>query len=250
MSLIWSSIWSYVRQQHLGLLALVLVLGGGTAYAAKVHLPKNSVASKQVRNGSLSGADLKDGSVTGADIGDGSLTGSDLADGSIGRRDLARGAVRETQLVVVEDPAGGGAATVFSDPSIGTVTFACGGPQTVSIFASLPATATPGSVTVFGTDALDNNPVNTAVASQPTPGTDGGGAGYNGTTNLLPQGTVYYDTATKRMSMQWESDNGVSCTLRGEIVVQDKPIAIPATARHLGRHAVCAHQDIGFCRSR
>jgi hypothetical protein len=63
----------YVRQHHVALLALTLVLAGGTAYAATVHLPKNSVASKQVRNNALQGKDLRDGTVTGADLGTGAV---------------------------------------------------------------------------------------------------------------------------------------------------------------------------------
>lgn len=49
-------------------LALFLVLAGGTAFAAKNLLPKNSVGTKQLKNGAVTGAKLKDGSVTGAKI--------------------------------------------------------------------------------------------------------------------------------------------------------------------------------------
>jgi hypothetical protein len=47
----------YLRQHHLALLALFIVLGGGTAYAAAT-LAKNSVGSAQVINGSLQTKDL------------------------------------------------------------------------------------------------------------------------------------------------------------------------------------------------
>jgi Collagen triple helix repeat (20 copies) len=48
----------YLRQHHLALLALFIVLGGGSAYAAATLVPRNSVGSKQVINGSLQTLDL------------------------------------------------------------------------------------------------------------------------------------------------------------------------------------------------
>jgi hypothetical protein len=48
----------YLRQHHLALLALFMVLGGSTAYAAATLVPKNSVGSPQVINGSLQTLDL------------------------------------------------------------------------------------------------------------------------------------------------------------------------------------------------
>ena len=60
-------------------LALVVALGTGVSYAAeKVHLPKNSVAAKQIKTNAVRGAEIKDGAVTGADVADGSLSSADL----------------------------------------------------------------------------------------------------------------------------------------------------------------------------
>jgi hypothetical protein len=56
----------YVRQHHLGLLALFVALSG-TAYAAS--LPKNSVTSKQVKNRSLLAKDFKDGQLPAGERG-------------------------------------------------------------------------------------------------------------------------------------------------------------------------------------
>ena len=83
---------SYLRRHHVALVALLLVVTGGTAYAASV-IPKNAVGSKQVKNNSLKGKDLKDGEVTGADLADGSIGGADLANGSVGGADLGAGSV-------------------------------------------------------------------------------------------------------------------------------------------------------------
>jgi hypothetical protein len=72
-------IGSYLRQQHLALLALVLITGGGTAVA--VSIPRDSVTSQTVRNNTLKSSDLKDGqAVNGVDVVDNSLGGADLAE--------------------------------------------------------------------------------------------------------------------------------------------------------------------------
>lgn len=49
-------------------LALFIALAGGTAFAAKNLLPKNSVGTKQLKNGSVTGAKVKDGSITSSKI--------------------------------------------------------------------------------------------------------------------------------------------------------------------------------------
>ena len=48
----------YLGQHHLALLALFILLGGGSAYAAATLVPRNSVGSAQVINGSLQTKDL------------------------------------------------------------------------------------------------------------------------------------------------------------------------------------------------
>ena len=48
----------YLGQHHLALLALLIVFGGGSAYAAATLVPNNSVGSAQVINGSLQKKDL------------------------------------------------------------------------------------------------------------------------------------------------------------------------------------------------
>jgi len=66
-------------------LALVVALGGTGAYAAEkvVKLAKNSVTTKQIKNGTVQAADVKGSSLTGAQVADGSLGGSDLAGDSL-----------------------------------------------------------------------------------------------------------------------------------------------------------------------
>ncbi len=66
--------------------ALVIALGTG-AYAA--GLAKNSVKSKQIKDGSIASKELKPDAVTGAKVAEGSLTGADFADDSLTGEDVA-----------------------------------------------------------------------------------------------------------------------------------------------------------------
>jgi hypothetical protein len=54
-------------------LALFLVLAGGTAFAAKHVLAKNSVGTRQIKNNAITGAKIQNGAVTGAKISTSSL---------------------------------------------------------------------------------------------------------------------------------------------------------------------------------
>jgi hypothetical protein len=55
---------AYVRRHHIALLALFFALGGTAVAASNSLLPKNSVGTKQVINGSLAKADLSKKAVT------------------------------------------------------------------------------------------------------------------------------------------------------------------------------------------
>jgi hypothetical protein len=71
--------------------AVVMALGG-TATAA-VTLPRNSVGSKQIKNGQVRSRDIRNATVTGADVRPGSLTGAHVADGSLASADVADGSL-------------------------------------------------------------------------------------------------------------------------------------------------------------
>ena len=99
-----------VRTQFLGLLALLVVLTGGTALAAgpattaAKSAAKNTVTSKSIKNGQVKTVDLapaavtgdklalesvstdqvKNGGLTGADVSDNSLTGNDVNESTLG----------------------------------------------------------------------------------------------------------------------------------------------------------------------
>ena len=75
----------------MSLIAVFVALSAG-AYAA--GLAKNSVKSKQIKDGAVQSQDLKDGAVSGGDVADGSLTGADVADDSLNEADVAEGTLQ------------------------------------------------------------------------------------------------------------------------------------------------------------
>ena len=64
-------------------IALFVALSG-FGYAA-IKLPKNSVGTKQLRNGAVTGKKIAKNAVTGAKVADDSLTGADVLESSLGR---------------------------------------------------------------------------------------------------------------------------------------------------------------------
>ena len=101
---------SYVRQQHVGLLALFVALGGSAYAAATINsasVVDNSLTGADIRGrdaskgkpfteGTITGADIRgsaagpgrkaiNGSITGVDIFDNALTGADILERSLGK---------------------------------------------------------------------------------------------------------------------------------------------------------------------
>lgn len=62
--------------------AVLALASGGVGYAAG-SLPKNSVTSKQIKNGAVKAADLKNGAVTGGKVKDNSITGADIDESTL-----------------------------------------------------------------------------------------------------------------------------------------------------------------------
>jgi hypothetical protein len=78
-------------------LAVFLVLGGATAFAAG-HLGKNSVGTKQLKANSVTAAKLKKDAVTGAKVMDQALTGSDIQVATLGTVPSATSALSASNL--------------------------------------------------------------------------------------------------------------------------------------------------------
>jgi hypothetical protein len=89
--------------QIVAILAVALVLGSGTAYAAKQVTSKtiknNTIKSVDVKDGALTGTDVADGSVTSADILDGTLTTADVATDTLSAADLAANSVGTSEII-------------------------------------------------------------------------------------------------------------------------------------------------------
>jgi hypothetical protein len=71
----------HLKGNAVAYVALFVALGG-TSYAAS-QLPKNSVTSTQIKDGSVKNADLAKNGITSSRIKDGSITSSDLATGVV-----------------------------------------------------------------------------------------------------------------------------------------------------------------------
>jgi hypothetical protein len=102
-------------------LALFLVLAGGSAFAAKQMLPKNSVGTKQIKNGAVAAAKLKNGSVIAGKLAAGAVGTSTLADGAVNTGKLANGAVTTGNIAP-----GAVASGTIANQAVGTSKLAAG----------------------------------------------------------------------------------------------------------------------------
>lgn len=162
-----SGIRAYVRQHHLGLVAIFIALSG-TAYAVDGPLAgQNTVGSQDIINGevtnqdlgansvgegkilddSVEGRDVKAETLTGTDILDDSLTGAELGAASVGAAEVADGALSGADIL------DGG--VTGSDIATGTVT---GGDIATG--------------TVSGVDILDNGISGGEIATNTLTGAD------------------------------------------------------------------------------
>jgi hypothetical protein len=86
-----------VRTQFLGLLALLIVLTGGTALAASTAA-KNSVTSKSIKNGQVRTVDLAPAAVTGDKLAPGSVTTANLGPDSVTTDQVKNGNLTGTDV--------------------------------------------------------------------------------------------------------------------------------------------------------
>jgi hypothetical protein len=136
----------YIRQHHLGLVAIFLALSG-TAYAANTvgsadiinesilsqdvkngevkiaDIGQGAVATDEIANNQVRTSDIGDGQVTTGDVNNDNLTGGDIAPNSLKGADVDEGSlagalipgiatsglVKSSGAVTVDDPVGGGA---------------------------------------------------------------------------------------------------------------------------------------------
>ena len=133
-------------------LALVFALGLGGAWAAD-QLAKNSVSSKQVKNGSLKSKDLKDGkAVTGADVKDDSIGGADLAPIEVTRPQLGNGGQNDCLWIDLS----------AAEPAITPVSYRRNGYGEVSLSGIAQAADGPGGdgdCSGSGADAISDSTI-------------------------------------------------------------------------------------------
>jgi hypothetical protein len=86
-------------------LALILVVGGGSAIAANGGLEQGSVGPKQIRKNAVGPVKIKEGAVTNSKLANGAVTASKLApgavtlgNGQVGSSNLADGSVTSPKL--------------------------------------------------------------------------------------------------------------------------------------------------------
>jgi hypothetical protein len=140
----------YLRRQHLALLALFIMLAGGSAYAATTLVPNNSVGSAQVINGSLQKNDLSKKAVTAlkGNRGPAGRAGPAGSAGSAGAQG-AKGDKGDT---------GATGATGPSDAFAGFRNGPVALPFSATTFTSLAHLPLPaGKYVIFGTANITNN---------------------------------------------------------------------------------------------
>jgi hypothetical protein len=121
---------------------LAFIVLGGSAYAA-FHLPKNSVRSKNIVNGSVESTDLRNNDVRGRDVRTGTIKSDDVGNGSLLASDLKSGLDADTLGGVQSDgflqgrgsedgvsvgAAAGASVDVMELANVGKLTLACANP--------------------------------------------------------------------------------------------------------------------------
>ena len=84
-----------IHQQWAGLIALFLVLTGGTAYALD---GSNTVFTDDIVNGQVKTADIGDGEVKVADVGQGAVATDEIANGQVKAADIGDGEVKTAEI--------------------------------------------------------------------------------------------------------------------------------------------------------
>jgi hypothetical protein len=158
-------------------LALVLALGGGTAYATsqirKSDIGYHAVTASKIAFNAVTGSKVRNSSLTGGDLRNSTITASDVRNGSLRSEDFGAGQLPKGEKGEKGDPA----AAVFGVVSAsGTVTNGKGitavspgdpGVYSVTFNQDVSKCAVVGTVATSGAGADDGGTVTAAPGATP-----------------------------------------------------------------------------------
>ncbi|HWO15897.1 MAG TPA: hypothetical protein VNM89_04200 [Solirubrobacterales bacterium] len=152
--LISTRVLAYVRDHHLGLIAIFIALTG-TAYAAQ-KAPKNSVVAKSIKKGAVTKPKLAPNSVDGSKVVDGSLTGADVNAATLGLVPNASHATRADSATQAgnSDQLGGSAASAYLKGTDSIPSGQLGGTYAAPTLRGA-GSGSAGFQTLFAPDACD-----------------------------------------------------------------------------------------------
>jgi hypothetical protein len=163
-------------------LCLILVVGGGVAYAA------NTVGSDDIINGQVKSVDIGTGQVRSVDVGNDNLTGADVADNGLGTAEIAAGSLFGSDVF-------DGSIT---SADLGTSSVASSEIANGSITGDDIGTHTVGQGDIDGTDHYGALGVGGVLSGRCTTitvsigGSQAGDAGMLTTDGTLPDGELIY----------------------------------------------------------
>jgi hypothetical protein len=172
--------------------SLFIALTMGSAWAAGI--PKNSVRSKQIKDGAVVAKDVRDASLSGADIADDTLTGADVNESSL-KIDVPQAEIPQIPSALPPNgPAGGSLVGEFPNPLLA--------PDSVG-----PEEVKPDAI---GTDHIEAGGVSTAEVSQDTLRAEDIAAGNVDTAEIASSAVEGGEIATNAVDSDEVLDGGLN----------------------------------------
>jgi hypothetical protein len=142
----------YLRQHHLGLVAIFIALTG-SAYASGL------VGSAQIRSGAIQSRHIAANQVRGSHVADSSLTGADVAGGSLIGTDIAADSVTGNQVneasLNIPAPSGVDAGTLDGIDSLGFLSSDGTAANSLRVGGQLPSAFLGASAKASDSDLFD-----------------------------------------------------------------------------------------------